>query len=297
MLQRYKHHLLLHFIVFIWGFTAILGKLITFSPQSIVWWRMLIAVSALVVYALFLRKNLKVSGRRGLSFLGVGVIIALHWICFFRAIKVSNISVTLACLSTGALFASVLEPVFFRRRFNWYELLLGLLVIAGLYMIFTFESGYREGMAYSVLAAFLAALFTVINGLYVKNHDAVVITIYEMLGGLAGVSIFIALSASAPLLPAAYALSDFIYLIVLGVVCTAFAFAASVGVMKTLKPYTVVLAVNMEPVYGILLAWCMFGDDEKMTPGFYLGAAVIIVTLVVNGIIKSRLGATKKLPS
>ncbi|MFQ5335621.1 MAG: EamA family transporter, partial [Flavobacteriales bacterium] len=163
-------YLKLHLIVVIWGFTGVLGALIDLDAVHIVWHRMLIASAGMFLWMAILGKNLLLGWRGAVKTLGTGVIIALHWISFFHSIKVSNVSVALACMSTVSFFTALLEPLFFKRRIIPYELLFGLLIIAGLYLIFRFEPGYSEGIIFSVISSFLAALFTVINGLLIRER-------------------------------------------------------------------------------------------------------------------------------
>lgn len=224
-----------------------------------------------------------------------GTIIALHWLTFFGAIKASNVSVTLALLSTGAFFTSILEPVFYKRKIIWYEILLGALVILGLYIIFRVGPEHYLGIALALVSALLASIFTLINGKLVQKEDATVISFYELLTGTAAITFYLLFltffgSSKSGFNFAFFDLSraDMGYLLILASVCTAYAFIASVVVMRHLSPYTVMLTINLEPVYGILLAFLVFGDAEQMDPGFYYGAAIIIATVILNGILKIR---------
>ena len=215
-----------------------------------------------------------------------GLVIALHWITFFKAIKVSNISITLACLSTGAFFTSILEPIFYKRKVIWYELLFGIIVVVGLGIIFNVETKYTTGIYLAVTSAFLSALFSVINGKYAKEYDPNVISLYELSSGVFFLSIYLFFAGSFT--PAFFALSvnDLIWLFLLSSICTAYAFSASVKVMKFLSPYTVMLTINLEPIYGIILAVIVFEETEKMSVNFYIGALIILSTVILNGVIK-----------
>ncbi len=284
-----KSYLHLHLIVFIWGFTAILGELISLDALPLVWFRMLMAVGFIAIFIFYKKTDLTIPRKTLLAFLFLGLVIALHWLTFFKAIKVSNVSVTLACLSTGAFFASFLEPILYKRKVIWYEVFFGLLVVGGLYIIFNFEGDYYLGIILALLSAFLSALFSVINGKYAKMYDSTVISFYELTGGVLCFSVYLLLTNSFSgeffmLKP-----SDWLYLIILSSICTAYAFIASVKVMKFISPYTVMLTINLEPVYGIILALLIFKDKEKMSPEFYLGAVIILLTVILNGIIKYRL--------
>ncbi len=288
-IDRYKNQLLIHFIVVIWGFTGILGRLIDMTSGGIVFYRMLIAFCSLGVFLLFRKKMTLPSLGKALKYLFVGFIIAAHWAFFFEAIKVSTVSVTLACLASTSLFVSLIEPLFFRRRVDFTEVLFGLLVIAGLFMIFNFETEYRLGIIYSLIAALAAATFGTINGLFIRNGKAQQITLFEMLGGVLGISLHLLWTEGASFLEFPSTI-NWIYLLLLGVICTAFAFVISVEVMKSLSPFTVSISINMEPIYAILLALVFFGDDEYMSAGFYGGAVLILLTVMANGIIKSPRG-------
>ncbi|WP_456424939.1 DMT family transporter [Lutibacter sp.] len=285
---KFKNYLHLHFLVFIWGFTAILGALISIKAIPLVWYRMFFAVIFVFFYILLTKKSLKISLKVLLKFALTGIIIALHWIAFFSAIKIANVSIALVAMSTGALFASLIEPLFFKRKLNYLELFFGLLVIIGLYIIFNVEKQYTLGIIYALIASFLSALFTVLNGLYVKKHEAEVITFYQLFFGVVFITIYILLSSTFTIQDFYLNILDLIYLFILSSICTAYAFVVSVKIMKFLTPYTVMLTVNLEPVYGIILAVLIFGDKEKMNPQFYIGALLIIVTVIINGALKNK---------
>ena len=284
-LLNYFH---LHFIVFIWGFTAVLGDLISIEAVPLVWHRMLLGSLFVLIYIIYNKGMLKVSLRSLIKFAFVGLLIALHWLAFFSAVKVSNVSITLAMMSTGAFFASFLEPIFFKRKIIGYEVIFGLIVIIGLYIIFKVESEYLSGILLALLASFLGALFSIFNGMMVKSHNATVISFYELLFGVVFITLYILFTDGFDNAFFNLSGSDWTYLIILASICTAYAFIASVHVMKWISPYTVMLTTNMEPVYGILLALLILGEKEYMSPTFYLGAIIILLTVVLNGIIKTR---------
>ena len=295
-----KHYLHLHLIVFIWGFTAILGALISLDALPLVWWRMLIAVVLIYFYIQFKKESLKLSYKDIFLLLFSGLIIALHWFTFFKAIKISNISITLACLSTGAFFASLLEPIIFRTKMVWYEILFGLVVLIGLYFVIDASepdfiknsvnsnlSGTMLGVLTALTSAFLSALFSVINGQFAKRIHSTVISFYELLGGVLFFSLILLFNGDFSFNFFKLSLNDLLWLFILASICTAYAFIASVGVMKYLSPYTVMLTINLEPVYGIALATLLFEDKEQMGVGFYIGAAIILITVILNGLIRN----------
>jgi drug/metabolite transporter (DMT)-like permease len=233
------------------------------------------------------KEKVKVPFNVLIGFIVCGIIIAAHWLTFYQAIKVSNVSITLACLSTGAFFASILEPIFYKRSVIWYELIFGVIVVIGLGIIFNVETKYTTGIYLAVTSAFFSALFSVINGKYAKEYDPNIISLYELSSGVFFISIYLFFVGSFT--PAFFALSinDLIWLFLLSSICTAYAFSASVKVMKFLSPFTVMLTINLEPIYGIILALLIFDDTEEMSPLFYIGALIILATVIANGIVKS----------
>jgi len=293
--NRIKNYLLLHLIVFIWGFTAILGALISIDAIPLVFFRMGLAVFFISLYFIFKKKSFYINKKGLIKFLFTGIIIALHWIFFFKAIKVSNVSVALVTMSTGAFFTSLIEPVFFKRRVKTLEIVLGLIVIAGLYIIFNFESQYKLGIIYALISSFLGALFAVLNGLFIKKYDADRISLYQLLFGTLFVTIYLLTTNSFSLGFFNLPKMDWVYLFILSSICTAYAFIASVQIMKYLSPYTVMLTINLEPVYAIILALFIFGDKEKMNPEFYLGAGIVLGVVLLNGIIKNKASLKQKL--
>lgn len=285
---RLKNYLHLHFLVFIAGFTAILGQLITIGSIPLVWYRMLMAGVLMLFYTKFTKHKMKVDKRSMLKFFAAGVIIALHWITFFEAIKQSNISITLAMFSTGAFFASFIEPIFYKRRIIWYEILFGVIVIIGVFLITHGELKYINGIILGVVSALLSSLFAVINGTFVQKHSATVISFYEFVSGVVFLSLFILLfKGGFDSKFFTLTSSDWIYLFVLASICTAYAFIGSVKVMKFISPYTVVLSYNLEPVYGITLALILFPETETMGPQFYYGAALVLTSVLLDGILKN----------
>jgi len=227
--------------------------------------------------------------RTVLGLLGTGAIIALHWVTFFKAIKVSNVSIALACMSLGALFAAFLEPLWYKRKLVGYEVLFGLMVVFGLGIIFKVETHYWQGILLAVTSAFLVAVFSMINGLYIARFKPSIIVFYEMAGGVLLLSLYLAFTGAFTNDFWAISTADIGYLFLLASLCTAYAFIASVKLMAFISPYSVMLTTNLEPVYGIVLAFFIFGSSEQMTPMFYGGASVILLTVIANGILKNRL--------
>lgn len=283
---KLKNHLHLHLIVFIWGFTAVLGKLITIDALPLVWYRMVLATTLILLYMKYKKLSLDVS-RKGLLWMVVGgITIALHWVTFFMAIKVSNVSVTLATMSTAAFFTAILEPIWYGRKVVVYEIVFGLIVIMGLYIIFQVETDYLYGIVLALISAFLSVVFTLINGRLVTFQKPSVISFYELGSGVLFLTVFMVFRGDFTIGFFTLSPTDWLFIGILASICTAYAYIASVKVMRYITPYTVVLTVNLEPVYGIILAFFILGEDEKMKPAFYFGALVIILTVIANGVMK-----------
>ncbi|WP_366187430.1 DMT family transporter [Flavobacterium ovatum] len=287
-----KSYLILHLIVFIWGFTAVLGALMTIEASVIVWYRMLLASGFLGLYIYYKKMTFRIPFNVFLKLTFVGLLIALHWILFFQAIQVSNVSITLSIFSLGAFFASLIEPLFFGRKIIGYEVVFGLITILGLGFIINVEVDYLAGMIYALISIILGVLFTIFNGKLIQNHDAALITFYEFVAGCFFISIYFLVQQKFTTDFFVLTQNDWVLLLLLSSICTAYAFAASVKVMERLTPYTVMLTTNLEPVYGIILAYFIIGDKEKMSFSFYIGALTILMMVFLNSIYKHR--KTKK---
>jgi len=283
-----KHYLHLHLLVFIAGFTAILGELITIGSLELVWYRMAIAGILMFTYIKIINLNIKITKKTFLQFSAAGIIIALHWITFFESINQANVSIALAMFSSGAFFASFIEPIFFKRRVLVYEILFGIVVILGVFLITSSEMGYIEGIILGLLSALFSSVFAVINGRFIERYNATVISFYEFISGVVFLTIFI-LATGNTFNTEFFMLSnsDWIYIFILASVCTAYAFIGAVEVMRYISPFTVILSYNLEPIYGIALALVLFTETEKMSPQFYIGAILILVTVLFDAIFKN----------
>jgi drug/metabolite transporter (DMT)-like permease len=284
-----KHHLHLHFIILIFGFTGILGEMITLDALSLVWYRTFLAVIVFMIISIFGLKGLySIPRRKMMAYLGVGVLVAAHWITFFHAIKISSVSLTLACLAATPFFTSLLEPLYHRRPIQVSELLLGVFTVVGISIIFQVDGINKAGMAVALTSGFLAACFSVLNGKLVHEERSVVISFWELTGAVIATTIFIALGSDIGNLNPDFGWQNWILILILAIVCTNYAMTIAVHVMKYLSPFTVVLSINMEPVYGILLAFLIFGESERMAPSFYLGAVIIMGAVFANVWLKQR---------
>ena len=282
-----RHHIHLHFLVFIAGFTAILGKLITNSPFSIVWHRMFIALIVIFFFVALTRKKLKTSYRNIFKYAILGFIISFHWITFFMSIDYSNVTIALSMMSTTAFFTSFIEPFFFRRKIIAHELLLSILVIIAIFLILNSEFNYSVGIILGIFSAFFASIFSALNGLLIKNEKAYKISFYEFLFGVVFISIFLIITGRLDdLLIESFFSVNYLYIFILGVVCTAYAFIAAVYLLNYITPYSAVLAYNLEPVYGIFLALIIFGESEQMSSNFYIGLLLILFSVFLNFYLK-----------
>ena len=285
---KLKNYLHLHFLVFIAGFTAILGELITINAIPLVWYRMVMAAILMFIYIKIAKVRIKITPKAILRLSIAGIIIALHWITFFGAIDEANISIALAMFSTGAFFASFIEPIIYKRTIIWYEIVFGIIVIVGVFIVTKSEIKYLTGILLGLLSAFLSSLFAVLNGRFLKQHTATVISFYEFLSGVFFITLYIMFFGEGFSIDFfGLSQSDFGYLFILASICTAYAFIASVYVMKLISPYTVVLTYNLEPVYGMIMAIFLFPETEKMSANFYYGATIILATVLLNGLLKN----------
>ena len=283
-----KNLFILHFTVFIWGFTGILGALISINAVQMVWYRVFIASMSLFIYFLATKTNIKVSKKQFLQFFFTGSIVAIHWIFFFHAIKVANVSVSLICLSSVTLFIAILEPLIKKKRISKGDILIGLIIILGIYLIFKFENNYTTGIIFGLLSALAASLFSIINSALVQKSNPSIIGFYELSGAFFWITLY--RLADQSLMSETFKLSgmDWFYLIVLGTICTALAYVAGVAVMRTLSAFRVALITNLEPVYGIILAFIFFGTKEQMSAGFYAGSLLILAAVFIYPIYKRR---------
>jgi drug/metabolite transporter (DMT)-like permease len=280
-----KAFIQLHIAIFLAGFTGVLGRLITINEGLLVWYRMFFAAIFLIVVSFFGRRIKWLPWRQALPLIGIGAIVALHWVFFYGSVKYANVSVSLVCFSTMGFFSAFLDPLISKRKMDLIEILLGLMVMLGVYLIFHFDQGYRWGILYGIISSILAAIFTILNKKYVDKHDAQVITFYELGGGWLSLNFilpfylqFVEYSSFLP------DLSDFLWLLVLSLLCTVLAFNLSVRALKKISPFTINLSYNLEPVYGILLAFVIYHEHLELGLSFYTGLFIIFLTVVLQSL-------------
>jgi drug/metabolite transporter (DMT)-like permease len=273
-----------------WGFTGILGKLIHLDAYTIVWHRVLIAVIGLLTVLLLLKKSVfTVQKSHFWKSAGVGVVVALHWMTFYKSIELSTASLGILCLSTATLHVTWLGPLISKQRFSWAEFIMGLIVIFGIYFVsFDFNSNDLKALQYGLLSALFAALFSVLNARLSKDIEPYKMSLYELLSAFVFLSFFLLFSGKMSLEIFTMELSDFLWLLFLGLLCTSFAFLASIEVVKRLGAFTFSLSVNLEPVYTIILAIVILHEDELLNGNFYFGSALIVLVVLANALYKYR---------
>lgn len=280
-----KAFLQLHIAIFLAGFTGILGRLITMNEGMLVWYRMLFTIIALWLIIYFTRKMESISGRELFRLYIVGAIVALHWVFFYGSIKYANVSIGLVCFSAVGFFTALIEPLILKRRINLVELFLGLMVMLGIWFIFHFDPRYKTGIILGIISSLLATFFTVFNKILLQRHSAMQVTLHELTGG------WISLTALLPLylyfFPVQQLLpswSDTGWLLVLSLFCTVLAFNLSMNALSKISSFTVNLSYNLEPIYGILLAFLVYREDRELEKGFYIGIGIILFTVIMQSL-------------
>tara|TARA_B100001758_G_C18337246_1_gene572302 strand:+ start:102 stop:935 length:834 start_codon:yes stop_codon:yes gene_type:complete len=275
-------------MVIILGLTGVLGKLITLNATHLVWYRMLIAFIALFIFLAYKKQLFTVSRKDFFGILAVGALVTIHWLCFFQSIKVSTVSIAVVCLATSSLFSALIEPFLFKRRLLLYEVVMGVIVIAALAYVLGTEMKYIDGYMYGILAAFLGTLFTLFNAKYINKVDAAQITMIEMLAGVIIITSIFLFKQDFSIFNTPIISNDLIYLLILGILCTAMVFAWMTEIMRHISPYSLIMAINLEPIYSIILALLIFGDAELMSTSFYIGSSIIIAVVYLESYLKKN---------
>jgi drug/metabolite transporter (DMT)-like permease len=270
----------LHIAVLLAGLTGVLGKLITLNEGLLVWYRLLLTAVTLWILAVFRQSSFRIQGRDIARIFGIGAVAACHWVAFYGSIKYSNVSVGLLCFSAVGFFTALIEPMIMRHRLDMVELLLGLLAIGGIFLIFQVDPRYKTGIIIGLISSLLGSLFPVLNKRILERVPAASVTLYELTGGFLFLSIllpfYLRWVPTASFLPG---LSDWIWLLVLSLACTVLAFNLSMNALRRLSAFTVNLSYNLEPIYGILLAFALFREDKYLHGSFYTGFALILLSI------------------
>jgi drug/metabolite transporter (DMT)-like permease len=290
-----KAFIQLHIAVFLAGFTGVLGRLITLNEAVLVWYRMMITCVVLWVLLVFRNRKPAASRKLFLQASSVGFILALHWVTFYAGIKISNVSTALVCLSSMGFFTAILEPLMLRRSFDIAEILLGLLAIAGISIVFHFDPHYKAGIIISLFSALLASIFPVLNRQILQKMDAETATRYQLSGGFLFITllmpVYLHFFPVSRLLPT---LSDWGWLLVLGILCTVVAYDLFMKALQQIPAFTVNLSYNLEPIYGVAMAFIIYREDKELSPGFYYGFCLIITAVVLQTLRVRRIMKLKK---
>ena len=292
--NRFRSVIHFHFIVFIFGFTSIIGALISRDAITIVWYRMIFASIILLIFMLFTNSGItKINSKKIPSLTLAGFLIASHWIAFFKSVKLVGVSPTLAMLSTGAIITAFLEPIFYKRKILIYEIIFGTIAMIGTLIIFKSTPEDFFGMSVALLATVLGVFYTLINGKLINEYSATILNFYEMTIGALFISTYMFYSGEFNKFFFQFSVNDFLWILILSSICTAYAITKSISLIKVLNPYSIMLILNMEPIYGIILALVIFGQNELMNLNFYLGLVLIMIAILSNFIYKSRGGSQR----
>ena len=286
-----KAYLQLHASVILWGFTAILGKVISVSALTLVWWRMLITSACLFVILLIMSKLTSlstISKRNVYKLVGIGCLVALHWLAFYAAIKLANASVAVVCIATMSLFTAILEPIIRKTAFQWYELAIGIVIIPAMMLIVNnLEGGMALGVVVGLAAAMLSTTFSILNKIMLQHVEPLPMTFIEIASGALFLTLFMPFfiyqNSNSLFIPSNM---DWFYLVLLSVFCTVIPYIMSLEALKKLNPFTVALSINLEPIYTLVLAWLLFHEDQELNTKFYLGVAIIIISVFVHPLFK-----------
>ena len=292
MIATTKDYFKLHFIVLLFGFTAILGKLVSIPAVEMVFYRTLMAAAGMTVLLLIVKGSFKVSQSDFIKIFLTGSIVAIHWITFFVSGRISNPSTSLVGFATCSFWAAIIEPIAKRKKIQALEVGLGIVVLVGLILIFSFNFDYAFGLFLGIISGLTAAIFSVINSKIAARVSAYTITLYEMLGACATVILFfpiykmyLAEDQELQLIPAAM---DWVYIGTMAIACSVYAYSVMINLSKKLSVFFIQLALNLEPVYGILIALFVFGQQEVMGWNFYVGTLIILSAVAIFPLIKSR---------
>ena len=286
----------MHLAIFLWGFTGLLGKFIQLNEGVLVWYRMLISAAAVALILIYRKKFPKLSLRQLIHISGIGILVMLHWVAFYASIKLASISVAMVCLSSIALFVSFIEPLVYREKFDYMEILFSGMAVIGISTIYKSDPSASAGIIVGILSALFSAIFSTLNKGIAMKHEPLTISLVELSSGFIFLTLLFPLymqfQPTENFLPGRM---DWIYLMILSLVCTVFTWILSLEALQKVSAYTVALALNLEPVYGIILAVLFAGEGKILNAGFYSGAGIILLTIVVHTVyhfrkkIKSRI--------
>jgi drug/metabolite transporter (DMT)-like permease len=279
----------MHLSILLWGLTGVLGRGIELQEGLLVWYRMLITVVSMFAFIVFTKQSLKINTRDLLQLIGIGTLLTVHWLFFYGSIKYSNVSITLTMLASQGLFTALMEPLVRKKKFRWDELIFSITAMIGIWMVFEVEEIYTTGIILGLLASFVGAFFNILNKDVVGRHSPVVVSFYEIAAGLIMLTLFlpfyIAYFHPVKLIPSQM---DWLLLVVLAVLCTHVTLVLSLAALRHLSAFTLNLSINLEPVYGIALAFVIFHENKQLHPGFFIGAGIIMLSVVLEAFFQSR---------
>ncbi len=287
----------MHLAIFLWGFTGLLGKLISLNEGMLVWYRLLISSIAIGIILIWSKKLPKLPFKELMKISGIGIIVMLHWVAFYGSIKLASISIAMICLSSIALFASIIEPIVNKRKFDYTEIIFSLFALGGIATIYHSDTSASIGIIVGVISALLSAIFSVLNRRIASKYESLTISFIELSSGLLFLTLLLPLyfqiQPTDKIIPDQM---DFFYLMILALVCTVFTWILSLQALRHVSAFTLGLALNLEPVYGIILAVLFAGEGKILNPGFYLGAGIILITVLLHSIYKNRINRRMPVP-
>jgi drug/metabolite transporter (DMT)-like permease len=290
-------YLKMHAAIFLWGFTGLLGKLIDLNEGMLVWYRMMISSIAIGIILVWTKKLPKIKGKELAKICGIGILVMLHWVAFYGSIKLASISIAMICLSSIAVFASIIEPIVNKRRFDYTEIIFSLFALAGIAIIYRSDTSASLGIIVGVLAALLSAIFSVLNRRIAAKYETLTISFIELGSGFLFLTLLLPLyfqiQPTIKLLPDG---TDLFYLMILSLVCTVLTWILSLQALRHVSAFTMGLALNLEPIYGIILAVLFAGEGDILNSGFYLGAVIILITVLLHSLYKNRINRRMPMP-
>lgn len=273
----------LHAAVFLWGFTGVLGRLISLDQTWLVWYRLLVTAVSLWLLYFFTRKIRRISLRSALHIGFIGFLLALHWVGFYGSIKYANVTIALSCLSTSALLASIIEPLLLKKRFEPVEIFLGLFAIAGIAIIYNTHVEFSVGIILGLIAALLSVLVSVLNKRIVGSYKPEAITLYQLTGGFLGLTLLLPFYQQLfPEQNVSPSITDWLWLLILSWICTIYTFYLYIRSLKKISAFTMNLTLTLEPVYGIVLAFILFAENKHLSNWFYVGFALISIAVAFH---------------
>ncbi|MFN8310741.1 MAG: DMT family transporter [Chitinophagales bacterium] len=287
--EKFKAYIFMHLSILLWGFTGVLGRAIQLNEALLVWYRLIIALLSMGLFIGFSAHRFEIARRDASRLIGVGVILVTHWVCFYGSIKYSNVSITLSMLASSSLFTAIMEPLVTRSRFKWMEILLSVIGMAGIWIIFQFETRYVTGILLGLAASFLGCFINIFNRPLVNKYPPVLVSFYEIGAGFILLTIllpvYLHFVPANKLFPTT---TDWLLLTILAVACTHVTLVLSLAALRQLSAFTLNLSINLEPVYGIALAFFFYKENRELHPNFYIGGALILLSVILHGLLAWR---------